>query len=712
MKYNYKKMLCLCSVLLLSNGMYGCKTTVEAVSANTTTETTAVSETAASLSVEYKEEDLNSTWTKTNATSITLKDTAIEINGAGATAANNILTISDAGMYIISGSLVNGQIIVDAEKTDTIRLVLNGASIQCTNSAPIYIKQADKTIITVADGTENVIQDGAAYTFEDETSSEPNAAIFSKDDLTFNGNGVLKVTGNYNNGIQSKDDLVIISGTYEITSANHGIKGKDSVAIKDGTFYITSGGDAIQSDNTTDTTKGWISIDDGTFDLTSENDGIQAETILQINQGTYHIVTGGGSVNQVKKDTAQDRPFGQRPPNGEMPVRENGEMPMRENAENNSDTASAPPKMNIEETGELPPTPPDMEETGELPPTPPDRQAQENNEASVSSTDTTAEETISTKALKGGSSIYITDGTFSIDACDDSIHSNGNIMVKGGDFTIATGDDGFHADNSLVIDGGTITITESYEGLEGANITIQNGSIALTASDDGVNAAGGSDNTAMNAPLGHGDQFSASSDYFIRISGGILSVNASGDGIDSNGNVYIDGGTVLVNGPTNHGDSALDFDGECIISGGIVAAAGSAGMAQAPSTASTQNTIQITYTQAQTANTLVHLSDSNGKTIFAFAPQKDYQSIIISTPEIKLNESCQLSTGGSCDGTNTFHLYTTGNYTSGTKLTEITPSTVITSIDETGSTVTTNAGGFRGGRGGGKHMPQEQTATQ
>ena len=129
---------------------------------------------------------------------------------------------------------------------------------------------------------------------------EPNAAIFSKDDLKINGTGTLIVNANYNNGIASKDDLDIKNGDITINAVNNGLKGKDSIEIDNGTFMINSGGDAIKSDNTTDTTKGWITINNGTFNLTATGDGIQAETDLLINGGTFTIETGGGSENVVR----------------------------------------------------------------------------------------------------------------------------------------------------------------------------------------------------------------------------------------------------------------------------------------------------------------------------------------------------------------------------------------------------------------------------
>ena len=166
-----------------------------------------------------------------------------------------------------------------------------------STSAPIYIMNADKTTLTLVEGTENIITDATSYHYEDASIDEPNAAIFSKDDLKIDGTGTLIVNANYNNGIASKDDLSIKNGTITVNAVNNGIKGKDSIEIENGTFIINSGGDAVKSDNTTDTTKGYITINGGTFDLVATGDGIQAETNLLINAGTFTIKTGGGSEN-------------------------------------------------------------------------------------------------------------------------------------------------------------------------------------------------------------------------------------------------------------------------------------------------------------------------------------------------------------------------------------------------------------------------------
>jgi len=249
------------------------------------------------ISVEYDPEDLNSDFEDKDISYISLEGDAIIFEGSGATVIGTVVTITSAGTYSISGSLNDGQIIVDTQDAESVVLVLNGMDITSAASAPLYIRNAEKTVISLADGTENYVTDGAAYIFENAEIDEPNAAVFSKDDLTINGDGSLIVTANYNNGIAGKDDLKITGGNITVNAVNDGIKGWDSIAVKAGTITVNAGGDGMQSNNAEDTEKGYIAIEGGTFNITAGLDGIQAETGVSINDGDFTINSGGGSIN-------------------------------------------------------------------------------------------------------------------------------------------------------------------------------------------------------------------------------------------------------------------------------------------------------------------------------------------------------------------------------------------------------------------------------
>ncbi|SFG97651.1 protein of unknown function [Desulfotomaculum arcticum] len=633
--------LMLTTTMLITSLLTGCQTTSSSAALSTGTTTAAK---VALVDPGYSDRDLAGTWDAEAATKISLNGSSMAVSGSGATASGGTLTITAAGVYVLSGTLTHGQIVVDAADSDKVQLVLDGVSITCPDSAPVYVKQADKVFLTLAGGSKNTVTDGAAYTIPD-GEDEPNAAIFSKSDLTINGAGALTVTANYNNGIASKDDLVITDGTITVTAVNDGLRGRDSVAIHDGAFVINAAqGDGIQSNNDEDTEKGWVSIDGGTFDITSGNDGIQAETVLQITDGEVTTKTGGGSANASTDSKGNERPG-------------------RGGWDNQTAPAAA--------------------------------------EDSADSSDSTA----SAKGVKAGTAVYVTGGNINIDSSDDSVHSSGDVIISAGTVTLASGDDGIHADSSLVVDGGAIDISQSYEGLEGTNITVNGGNIHITAKDDGINAAGGNDGSAPGGRPGeNNDTVENGSDgdsTFIRITGGYVVVNANGDGIDANGSLYVDGGMVLVNGPTNNGNGSLDYDGVAEITGGTIVAAGSSGMAQNFSDSSSQNSLLVAYSSGQKAGTLVTLLDESGKTILSFAPAKDYQSIVISTLKLEQGKTYTLYSGGNAGGKNTDGLYTDGSYSAGTEVVSVTLSGAATSISDTGAQITTMGGPGRGGPKGG-----------
>ncbi|MDF2715871.1 MAG: dockerin type 1 [Paenibacillus sp.] len=226
--------------------------------------------------------------------------------------------------------------------------------------------------------------------------------------------------------------------------------------------------------------------------------------------------------------------------------------------------------------------------------------------------------------IQAVSSIQINEGTVKIDSADDSIHGNGNISLLGGHIHIASGDDGIHADASIAISGGTIDIAKSYEGIESEAIMVSGGEVHVVSSDDGVNVAQSSKESATS---GQG-RFSASANNKLTISGGYLSVDAQGDGLDANSSIEMTGGTVIVHGPTANDNAPLDYDGTFEMTGGFLIAAGSSRMAQSASEQSTtQLGVMMTYSRTQAAGTLVHLQDSSGKAVLSFAPSKAYQSL-------------------------------------------------------------------------------------
>lgn len=515
------------------------------------------------INFEYTERDLDGSYDEASATSIRLNGDTADVNGTGASASGGVVTISGDGVYILSGTLNDGQIIVEAGAADKVQLVLNGVYIYSSTSAPIYIKSADKVFITLAAGTENTIEDSDSYLLDE--NEEPSGAIFSKSDLTINGSGALTVNANFNNGIHSKDDLKITDGTITVASAGDGLKGRDCVAVGGGNISVYAAGDGIQSNNAEDAARGFVSIDGGTLYIQSELDGVQAETILQITGGDLAVVSGGGAGDGVNAEA--NGTFGMERPNG---------FGFNANAAAES-----------------------------------------------------AGDSVSQKGLKGVSGIFILGGNTTVSSADDSVHSNGDIQITDGVLMLTSGDDGIHADSSIVIDGGIINITNSYEGIESANITVNGGDISLTASDDGFNAAGGNDGSAMGGRMGQ-NSFDSSENYFLSINGGNIYVNASGDGLDSNGLLSITGGTTYVDGPTNDGNGPLDYTTSSV-SGGTLVAVGSAGMALNLS-GDGQCSLLYVYSEQQSAGSEITLSDESGSVLVSYTPAKQYRCALITTP--------------------------------------------------------------------------------
>ncbi|GAB5491919.1 MAG: carbohydrate-binding domain-containing protein [Phototrophicaceae bacterium] len=235
-------------------------------------------------------------------TTISLDGTTINVEGSGASVEGSVITISDAGTYSFNGTLTDGQIIVDTEDAELVTLVLNGVNLSSSTSAPINIKNAELAAILIADGTENYVSDATTYIYENAEDDEPNAAVFSDDDLTIYGTGSLDVTANYNDGIASKDSLTILSGDITVTSVDDGIRGKDYLIIDGANIVLNVQGDGLKSDNEDDATLGYINILSGDINITSGGDAVSAQSSLYVLDGTVTILSGGGSTANLSED--------------------------------------------------------------------------------------------------------------------------------------------------------------------------------------------------------------------------------------------------------------------------------------------------------------------------------------------------------------------------------------------------------------------------
>lgn len=634
-------------------------------------------------------EDEDASWSSTNATAITFSGTAATVTGNGAVSKDGVVTITAAGTYVVSGTATDGQVVVDTKDDKLVKLVLNGADITKTTGAAIYVKNACKTVLILADGTKNHVADGRGYTFDDTEAEEPDAALFSKSDLSITGSGALTVDAVFRDGIKCKDMLRIASGTIMVNAADCGIKGRDGVAVKLADITINAKGDGLKSTNDKDAQKGTITVLGGALKITSGDDGIDAQTNLLVSDGIIDILSGGGNTQSAKTH-----------------MQEGGGQGMFGKGDFMGGNGPAPDGM--PPSGGMPGSTPDGAAVA-LPTTMAggdDNLATEGTVAYTATADaaTAAADstTNSANGIKAGTAVQIDGGTLTIDSAGDSINSNNSAVIKGGTLSLAAGDDGIHADSVLQISGGELTISQSYEGIESSNIIVDNGTIRITASDDGVNISGGNDSSSANGG-GRKDSFAVMENGMLTINGGYMVVDAGGDGLDSNGSICMTGGTVLVNGPTNSGNGALDYNGSFQMKGGFLVAAGSAGMAQAPDSTSTQNTVMVGLTAAQQGGTLVHIQDANGKDVLTFAPSKTFQTLVLSSPSLAKGTAYTVYSGGSSTDTVQDGLYTGGSYTEGTQAVSFTVSDVISSV---GSAQAGNPMGGGMGRGGGRIKPQ------
>ena len=495
-----------CSANLASTASAASATTTSASSTSDTTSKVADSFSTDVKSGEKLAEDTHYsakdvTWDSSSEVTINLSNpTAID----GVTVSDGVITITKAGNYKLTGTY-EGQIKVEAADSDMVRLVLKNATITNSTGAAINVVETDEVVIYTASGTTNTVSDGSSYA--DTASGSPDAAIYSKSDLTLAGEGTLKVEGKYEEGIHTSDGLVIASGTLEVNAANTGIKGKDYVDILDGTVTVTASQDGIKATNNTDGNRGWVRLSGGTVNISADDDGFKAERVLEISGGTLNIT-----------------------------------------------------------------------------------QANEGIE---------------------GQYINILDGTVNVTSSDDGINASYST---------------------------TSTSTESAS--TSTMQTAQRNQAAQGNTGQGNAAQGGQPPAGGGAGGGMGGGTFEVVDATINISGGTVTVNAKGDGIDSNGTATLSGGTVIVDGPFTGGNTSLDTNGDLLLNGATVTAANSGDMFEAPSTNSTSGYLKISNVSNLSAGTTVQVTDSSGNVVANYKVTNSSTAlIVVSSSKITKGES-------------------------------------------------------------------------
>ncbi|MCG2785349.1 MAG: carbohydrate-binding domain-containing protein, partial [Anaerolineae bacterium] len=397
---------------------------------------------------------------------ISLEGDSIVVSGDGAIANGRILTITSAGRYTLHGQLDDGQVIVSASNQDLVELVLNGVDITSASSAPIYVKSAEKVTLVLADGSQNTVTDSDSYLMEEPGADEPNAAIFSQDDLTIKGSGALTVNASYRHGIFSKDDLEINGGALTVNSLVDGLKGRDSITVKDGLITINAGGDGMQSTNDTETDRGYIHIAGGTLNITAALDGIQAQTDLFISGGALSLVTGGGSGNNSQSG---------------------GGIWGGRGMEGNPDKPTESAK-GLKAAGNI------SISAGTI---------------NINSAD---------DAVHANNSLTVDGGSLLLSSGDDGMHADTSLAINAGDIDIAQAYEGIES-AAITVNGGTILVTASDDGFNAAGgadgsavngrpgqnpfaemgnykLTINGGYIYVDAHGDGLDANGPIEMTA------------------------------------------------------------------------------------------------------------------------------------------------------------------------------------------------------------------------
>lgn len=498
-------------------------------------------------------------------------DSDAKVSGDGLSVEGSIVTVSSEGVYRVSGTASDGQIIVDCTNKDDVTLIFDNLTLNSKNAPAVWCIEADTLTISLPEGSESSISDGS----ERPDADTPDAAIFSKGDLYFNGTGTLTIEGNANNAIQSKDGLTILQCTLDITAVDDGIIGKDSIEIGAGAVInIDADGDGMRSTNTEDEGRGNIYLGECKLNIDSGADAVQAAVSLTVDSGAeLNIISGGGAENGSSGGGNDFGGWGW-------------------------------------------------------------------DYSSSSEEETTS----SMKGIKASSAVFINGGVIVADCADDAVHCNGDIHISDGTLTLSSGDDGIHADSELTIAGGNITIIESYEGLEANVITVSGGYIDAVASDDGINVAGGNDDSSTGGMWGN-DMFAEDESCLLSVSGGCILINASGDGVDSNGSIKMSGGEMYVSGPTNSGNGFLDFAGDFEITGGTLLALGTSGMAQTTN-AGTQASIVASINGTVPSGSVFTLKTADGKEILSYTAPKNYNFIVASSPLMSEGEEVSVYLDG------------------------------------------------------------------
>lgn len=519
-----KKLLALLAAAALMLGLAACGTETPSG-----TDETAVKVLAGLKTVTVDSRDSNTAWESESYKTIDLSTDTEYRSGSD-------ILISKAGVYRLTGTL-NGSVKVTA--SGNVWLILDGVSISSTDYSPIYIDSENKTVITLASASSNILKDGGSYT--QDADGDPSAVIFSKNDLTLNGDGALSITSLTANGIQSKDVLKIMGGSYDITAEGDCIKGRDALVITGGSFTLTAGKDGLCSNNDNNTGWGFIEISGGDFKITAADDGIQAVSAVSLSGGTLSVTAGGGA----PATTASSGDMGGWGGKG-------GTTAATDTEETKSKGICCDGAIIIT--------------AGAL---------------TINSAD---------DALNSAISLSISGGTLSIRSGDDGIHADSTVDVSGGKINIEQSYEGVES-NSISVTGGDLSVTSSDDGFNASDGTTSTAGFGGQGGETGsstLSISGGS--IYVNA---NGDGLDANGS--VLISGGTTfvdgPVSSANGALDSYNGITVTGGTLVAVGASGMAETLSGSSTQC---GVLLGCSGQAG-SELKLTDSAGNTI-ISYT--------------------------------------------------------------------------------------------------------------------
>ena len=584
--------------LLAALALTGCSTTSNALASGTTVADSSVGTTATTSSATATDTAASSSSFSTNVKSgekldvdthyseqdlswDTSSETAIDLSNPtatdGVTVEDGTLTITKAGTYKLSGEY-QGQIKVETADSDAVRLVLDNANITNSSGAALNVVNADEVILYSASGTTNTISDGADYTATGE--DDPDAVVYSKADMTIAGEGTLKVNGNHEDGIHTSDGLVIASGTLEVNAANTGIKGKDYVDILGGTINVTAQQDGIKSTNDTDEGQGWTRLSNGTVTVNAGDDGFKASRVVEISGGSLTVEQSDEGIEAQYINVSGGDVNVTSADDGMNASLKTSNSESTDSSANTSDAANQ--QQNNQQQGSLP-------------------------GGQQSGTSNQQQQGMGQPPAMSGSS---QDGT-SQNGTSGTAQQQNNTQNQGNQ----------NMGQPPAMPGGN-----AQDG------TSQNGTTGTGQQGMGQPPQGG-------MPGGGGGTFEVI-DAAINVSGGHVTVNAEGDGIDSNGVTTLSGGTLIVNGPSQGGNAALDTNGDLLLNGATVLSGSTADMFEAPSTNSTSGYLKLTNSSGFEQGSTVQVADSSGKVVANYKVTKsNVQLVLVSSSSIVKGQS-------------------------------------------------------------------------